>query len=453
MTLARFGLLGEPQWFQLLAEDFGRIPARRCSGHVGLSFPHAPDREVTRCATFRDGHAFGSSSQRKAPIVNDMTMSLTPTPSRTHTIDAESDSTLCGAHTSADASLPRTVTETPVSPEEDPALLEQTVLEAGAMLHSSRYRLITALAAYDRAGHWALTGAITCAHWAADSLGVAVCTAREWLRVGHALEALPTVARAMADRRLSYCAVRTLTRVAVDHPEHQDELVDLAERSRPGELGRNLAHWALGHDTEEQHDERERRETHLSMRIEPDGMGVIHARLPAIALGRIQAAIDCLVMQSTRSDPDDPRPSLGRQRALALVDLVTTGGSDAERGARVATEVIVHVRNDGVSLHDGTPLADSVIADLIDTAFIRVLIHDAENRPVNASVRRRHPTPRQKRVVDERDKRCIDCGGTELLQYDHDPEYEITQRTHTDELFLRCPRCHARRHQRASRGD
>ena len=268
----------------------------------------------------------------------------------------------------------------------------------------------------------------------------------------------------MADRRLSYCAVRTLTRVAVDHPEHQDELVELAERSRPGQLGRDLARWALGHDTEDQHDERERRNTHLSFRIEPDGMGVIHARIPAIELGRIQAAVDCLVMQSTRTDPDDPRPSLGRQRALALVDLITTGGPDQvtagqpgqprgtgqprrTRGSRVATEVIVHVRSDGVSLHDGTPLADSVIAEVIDNAFIRVLIHDAENRPVNASTRRRHPTPRQKRVVDERDPRCVDCGGTELLQYDHDPDYEITKHTHTDELARRCPRCHTLRHQ------
>ncbi len=353
-----------------------------------------------------------------------------------------------------DASLSPTVTDTSGSVEVDPVVLERAVVEAGAMLHASRYRLITALAAYDSAGHWVFTGAVTCAHWAAERLGVAVSTAREWLRVGHALEALPAVAAAMADRRLSYCAVRTLTRVAVDHHEHQDELVALAERSRPGQLGRDLARWALGHDSEDQHDERERRNTHLSLRIEPDGMGVIHARLPAIELGRVQAAIDALVMQSTRTNPDDPRPSLGRQRALALVDLVTTGGPGPVTAGqpgptgspRVATEVIVHVRGDGVSLHDGTPLADSVIAELIDTAFIRVLIHDAENRPVNASTRRRHPTPRQKRVVDERDPRCVDCGGTELLQYDHDPDYEITKRTHTDELTRRCPQCHTRRH-------
>lgn len=404
----------------------------------------------------------GSSSTRK-------TQNMTRTSSiGTSSLTTETDDTLGGIHASTDASLPPTVSDPGRSNDQDPATLEQTVLDAAQMLHTSRYRLINALAAYDRTGHWAFSGATTCAHWAAGRLGVAVSTAREWLRIGHALESLPAVAEAMADRRLSYCAVRTLTRVAVDHPDHQEELVALSERSRPGDLGRDLARWAMGHDTDEQHDERERRDTHLSTRIDPDGMGVLHARLPAIELGRIQAAIDCLVMQFTSADLGVTRPSLGQQRAQALIDLViTSGAGDSARasgpnesgtgtttpGPRVDTEVIVHVRADGVSLHDGTPLADSVIAHLIDTSFIRMLIHDAENRPVNASVRRRHPTTRQKRVVDEKNPQCVDCGGTELLEYDHRPPYRTSRRTHTDELFRRCPLCHALRHQRDGIGE
>ncbi len=38
-------------------------------------------------------------------------------------------------------------------------------------------------------------------------------------------------------------------------------------------------------------------------------------------------------------------------------------------------------------------------------AFLRVLIHDAEGRPINASSRRRHPSVRQKRVIEERGRR------------------------------------------------
>ena len=52
-------------------------------------------------------------------------------------------------------------------------------------------------------------------------------------------------------------------------------------------------------------------------------------------------------------------------------------------------------------------------------------------------------------VVKERDRVCVDCGSNQLLQYDHNPEYETTRRTVVEELELRCAPCHARRHKAA----
>ena len=128
---------------------------------------------------------------------------------------------------------------------------------------------------------------------------------------------------------------------------------------------------------------------------------------------------------------------------MALLDLLCNGC-----GAKVETEVIVHVRGDGCSLHDGTPIADNVVASLLGGSFIRALIHDAEDHPINASGRQCHPSERQKRVVDERQPACIDCGGTELLEYDHVPEFETSTRTLVDELEHRCAKCHRDRHGR-----
>ena len=83
---------------------------------------------------------------------------------------------------------------------------------------------------------------------------------------------------------------------------------------------------------------------------------------------------------------------------------------------------------------------------MLDEARLRAMIHDAEGRPINASAARRHPTTRQKRVVKERDGACVDCGRTDLLEYDHVPAYEATGHTVVDELELRCAPCHHRRH-------
>jgi hypothetical protein len=130
-------------------------------------------------------------------------------------------------------------------------VLEAEIHTVSGVPHRSRHRLIKALVAYDKCGAWALTGAHTCAKWVADQLGIHTGTAREWLRVGHALEGLPLVDEAMARGDLTYCAVRSLTRIAVDHPGQEEELVALAIPTRPSDLSRVLAKWALGHDTDE----------------------------------------------------------------------------------------------------------------------------------------------------------------------------------------------------------
>ncbi|MFN8035367.1 MAG: hypothetical protein U0V73_05490 [Acidimicrobiia bacterium] len=53
-------------------------------------------------------------------------------------------------------------------------------------------------------------------------------------------------------------------------------------------------------------------------------------------------------------------PSVAQQWADALVDIVRDSGNDG-RGGGVATEVVLHVRGDGCTLDDGTPIAGSVV--------------------------------------------------------------------------------------------
>ena len=134
-------------------------------------------------------------------------------------------------------------------------------------------------------------------------------------------------------------------------------------------------------------------------------------------------------------------PSIGQQRADAFVALVL--GCDVS----LTTEVVVHVRGDGVTFDDGTPTTSNAVLRQLDDSFIRLLIHDAERRPINASSRRRHPTTRQKRVVMETHRHeCVDCQSTALLELDHNPSDEQTGRTVTHELEPRCSPCHRTRH-------
>jgi hypothetical protein len=330
----------------------------------------------------------------------------------------------------------------------DGRTIRASLIEALSRLARNQSDLITLLVEFDRSGEWAFDGARSCAHWVAERADLELCTIREWLRIGRRLLELDEIAARFAAHKLSYSKVRALVRIAT--PENQHELCAIADRVTANEFPRALAKWLEANESPDDHERRLRAATSLRSRLEPDGMVKTILLQPPDEFGPMHAAIDAQILRTQRgrrvsADANSPRsvvkwPSIAQQRADALLALVTGGG------ANVATEVVIHVRGDGCTLDDGTPIAGSIVERIVPAAFLRALIHDAEGRAINASGRQRHPTTRQKRVVRERERRCVDCGSTDLLQYDHDPPFEESQRTVVDELQPRCPPCHHKRH-------
>ncbi len=339
------------------------------------------------------------------------------------------------------------------------ASVADRLLEAGRDMARSQHRLVALAAEFEESTEWYFFGA-TPAHWMAQQLDVCVATAREWIRMGKALRKLPAIEEAFASQHLSFAKVRALTRLA--QPETEVELVKLARSVPAGRLGHALAAWTQRREDDEERMARHERERSLRQRVEPDGMVVFTIRLAPEDAAATLAAVEATVMRRSHqarspnvTDLDTEGgnhatavafASLAQQRADAFVELVTDGG------ATIETEVVLHVRGDGCSFDDGTPVTDTVVERLAPRAFLRALIHDAEGRPINASSRRRHPSVRQKRVIKERDRCCVDCGATELLEYDHVPSFDETGHTVVDETELRCAPCHRRRHERERRG-
>ena len=144
-------------------------------------------------------------------------------------------------------------------------------------------------------------------------------------------------------------------------------------------------------------------------------MVTITARLAPAVAAAVCAVIDAHVTQSAAS----AGASLTQQRADALAAIATSGGG------KVDAEVVIHVRGDGTTLADGTPIIDHVVAQLLPQAFVSLLLVDTERRPIDASPRRRTPTRRQKRVVDEANPECghPGCRARTFLQYDHIQPY------------------------------
>lgn len=401
----------------------------------------------------------------------------------------------------------------------------------GWEINAHQHRVVHLAARFDEELEWLRLGHRSASSWIASQLQLETSTAREWIRVGHALRYLPLIDAAFAAHEISYAKVRILTRWADD--DNEPQLLGLARERNASRLTVAIARvLADGGETDAERDLRLHESRSLTTWTDGDGMTVVRIVLAPSVAKPVVAAVDEFVrriaqtpvsvvkeptlsadaldeLSVTESSPDaasmakftsiaaeevgdheptlsadalgrpsvtesapnavcvadgaadslpatlcDLRnrwqpdvgddsvfPSSGQQRADAFVALFL--GCDVE----LTTEVVVHVRGDGITFDDGAPTTDHAVLRQLDQAFIRLLLHDADRRPINASGRQRIATTRQKRVVMEaHGHECVDCQSTDLLELDHNPAFEFTRRTVTHELEPRCAPCHRARH-------
>ena len=79
--------------------------------------------------------------------------------------------------------------------------LEAELCSLAAHIDAALCRWLLMVAEYDRREGWAEWEARSCAHWLAWKCGVSLGTAREHVRVAHALEGLPLIREALAAAR------------------------------------------------------------------------------------------------------------------------------------------------------------------------------------------------------------------------------------------------------------
>ena len=106
--------------------------------------------------------------------------------------------------------------------------LDEAIGQLNRSINASSYQLLLLIREFDeRAGwlKWSFTDGVTWLKWRCD-LGTG--TAREKLRIAHALKELPLISDAFASGNLSYSKVRVMTRVATT--ENEADLIALAKR-------------------------------------------------------------------------------------------------------------------------------------------------------------------------------------------------------------------------------
>ncbi len=311
---------------------------------------------------------------------------------------------------------------------------EQIGVLAG-QLHAATARFVDMVATFDDSQDWYGVGMRSCAHWVTIATGIDLWSAREMVRVGHALRDLPLIHEAFAAGRLSFDKVRALTRVATADDETM--WLELALEASGAQLARicHAYRRAIAIDDPRRAALQRARRRLVSWWLDEDGMLALYATLPPEEGRLVLNAIESAVARSLASgkaagehpagavaeDPceeGEPEHPHGARRADALVricerwlrDAAATAGSVA----RPPASLVVHVDVDTLTgadpggrchLEDGPAVSLAVARRLgCDAELVTVL--EREGLPVEVSRKRRVVTGRMRHLLQIRDKGC-----------------------------------------------
>ena len=175
----------------------------------------------------------------------------------------------------------------------------------GRQINANQYRVVHVAARFDEELEWFRLGHRSASGWIAAQLQIQTSTAREWIRVGHALRHLPLIDAAFASQEISYAKVRIVTRWADDGNE--SELLELALKRSAGRLTVAIAKaLADGGETEAERDVRLHDERCFTTWTDGDGMTVLRIVLAPSVAKPVVAAVDELVRRIAQTPLDTP---------------------------------------------------------------------------------------------------------------------------------------------------
>lgn len=321
----------------------------------------------------------------------------------------------------------------------DAQRLGDDITELAAHINAATFRFLELIREFDTREAWAETGAKSCAHWMNWRCGISVHTAREKLRVAHALGELPELSAAFARGELSFSKVRAATRVAT--AENESFLLDLALSGTASQLERIVGgtlrvqcNDAIARQTEQAFSDR-----HFGWNTLEDGSVEFFGRLPAELAEHVVGALHTVSQTLTKNVPAETPPrSAAEQRADALVALCQQNCD--------GYEVTVHVPVDAPATlqHGGAIPIDAARRLCCDAAVVPVS-HDASGHVLDIGRRTRMIPPAIRRALSIRDKeRCRfpGCTHTHFLHAHHIEHWAHGGKTCIDNLVLMCSHHH-----------
>ena len=317
------------------------------------------------------------------------------------------------------------------------------ITELCAYIYAATHHLLELIREFDDKQYWAELGFKSCAHWLNFKCGFGMNSARERLRVAHALVELPKISAAFSEGKISYSKVRAVTRVADETTE--DYLLMMCKHGTAHQVERLVAQYRRAKQHEdagfayEQHEKRE-----VTYYYDADGSLVMNARMPADQGELIIKALE-MAMDVPAVTPEAPEPVAAR-RADALAEVAETYLNNSENTGSTSDryQVVVHVRAESSEIENG-PCVSAVTSRRISCDCSTTTITECEHgEPLSIGRRSRTIPPAIRRMLRARDGGCRfpGCTSHRFVDGHHIVHWADGGETSVDNLVSLCRHHH-----------
>jgi len=348
--------------------------------------------------------------------------------------------------------------------------LAEAIVALCGQIHGVEYRLIELIRRLEALKPWNAERP-DCAHWLNAHCGMDLVTAREKVRIAHALDDLPAIQDAFRDGTLSYSKVRAITRIATWDTEA--ELIELAKATTAEHVAklvrarRQADHLSAPGAALDAWSHR-----HLDYHVAPDGSVVFEGRLPtemgALLLKALERASEWLHAEDHPEPwrafcervPDEVIPGkqqapMRRADALAvLAERFLARAPEADEALNTADRFLVAVHapaealpeyaaidaEDPPQLEDGSVAAPETVRRIgCDAAVVRIL-ESGEGEPLDVGRKTRVIPPSIRRALQRRDGGCRfpGCTNTRFVDGHHIVHWADGGATCLDNLVSLC---------------
>ena len=329
--------------------------------------------------------------------------------------------------------------------------LDQNILTLCTRINAATYELLVMIREFDERAGWVQWGLDNCTEWLAWRCDLSMTTAREKVRVAHALKHLPLISEAFASGELSYSKVKAMTRVA--SRDNEQQLLEFALRHTAVTVAERCRELRCGKETSTGTAQRAWASRSLRIRrdLERDRM-TMTVELPLDAGDLLEKALDKARDDEALVIPDLVDTAWSVRQADAFVNILN-GYLSGETGSRNNDNYLVTIHVDASALAGGEGRAavpiESVKRHCCDGHAV-VITETSEGEPLSIGRRSRLIPKSVERAVRARDNNgCVfpGCSNRRFLDCHHIEHWAHGGETGVDNLMLLCTKHHTLVHE------